>query len=193
MWPVTATSMLTSKTCNQSVSRKVSGLVSNSALLPDNRLQSTWHLTSLNLHGFSLAIYFRIKGNFHHMLVGFGRFFGQIKELMISEFWRLIFGLTIIIIICKCWTEHFPYSNMKNPCGLLAILLKFPSSVFWVIVPCSRLKPNRRFGGTSQERNQSEAASKHCIAGDRSVHNNRCQSLKSYTFNFDADFEEHID
>jgi hypothetical protein len=67
------------------------------------------------------------------------------------------------------------------------------SCIFWDITPCNPLKVNRRFGGTcrlhlqgrriSQARNQSESRwqARSYIPEDRTLHNHRCENLKSYT------------
>jgi hypothetical protein len=74
-------------------------------------------------------------------------------------------------------------------------LHSFKSIIFWDITPCSPLKVNRRFGGTSPPSSGSNKPSKicssetsvdfrrntrRCIPDDSTLHNHRCENLKSY-------------
>jgi hypothetical protein len=72
------------------------------------------------------------------------------------------------------------------------------STIFWDITPCSLLSVNRRFGGTyrlhlqgrriGRARNQRASRSvdtqwttRRYIPEDNTLHNHRCENLKSYT------------
>jgi hypothetical protein len=65
--------------------------------------------------------------------------------------------------------------------------VKINHYIFWDTMPCSELKVNRRFGGaySSETSFYFQRATRHYIPEDRTLHNHRCENLKSYNIKMD--------
>jgi hypothetical protein len=65
--------------------------------------------------------------------------------------------------------HYFYWELLRNTTFLTSLPSK--STIFWDITPCTPLKVNRRFGATYTPE-------------DGTLHNHRCENLKSYIFTF---------
>jgi hypothetical protein len=74
---------------------------------------------------------------------------------------------------------------VKNNSSGLQLKKKRKGTIFWDITLCSPMKANHRFGGTLVD---FQWTTWRYIREDSTLHNHRCENLKSYIINSDSSF-----